>query len=220
MTGLILVTCEVGQADHMEVAYGDDLIIEGFPNGTGYNLRGFMVNRHTEFDVYTPGLDSNAVIAGVMEWGTVGANLHLVAVAMGEPPANSICGGKVAGLENLQHGYDGRFTIISAPLSDGLIGLACWRADGSEADIVLDSTWGPMYTSENARTVTLHEVGHTVGIDHSDTIASIMAPYFAGPAHLQADDIAAIREVYGLAGTGPDCATRICKRIPMIVGDR
>jgi hypothetical protein len=47
-------------------------------------------------------------------------------------------------------------------------------------------------------TVMLHEIGHALGIDHSNVVGSVMEPIYAGSRRsLTADDIAAIQAIYG-----------------------
>jgi len=49
-------------------------------------------------------------------------------------------------------------------------------------------------------TVAAHEIGHTLGLDHSDDPDSLMYPSYSGPHRFLAnDDIAGIQSLYGLA---------------------
>jgi hypothetical protein len=52
-------------------------------------------------------------------------------------------------------------------------------------------------------TVALHEAGHALGLGHSDRPGSVMYPYYRFASGLTNDDIAAIRRLYGPAGTQP-----------------
>lgn len=49
-------------------------------------------------------------------------------------------------------------------------------------------------------TVALHELGHSLGLDHSDVLGSVMEPVYAGARRmLHADDIAGIQTIYGVS---------------------
>jgi hypothetical protein len=50
--------------------------------------------------------------------------------------------------------------------------------------------------------VVLHEVGHSLGLRHSDRPGSVMYPYYRRLAALQADDIAALQRLYASPVTG------------------
>jgi hypothetical protein len=49
--------------------------------------------------------------------------------------------------------------------------------------------------------VTLHEAGHALGLGHSDQPGAVMYPYYKLSSGLASDDIAAIQDLYGSAGT-------------------
>ena len=75
-----------------------------------------------------------------------------------------------------------------------------------DSDIIFNSsiTWGIHDNNSNSpidfKRVALHEVGHTLGLDHSGTTASIMYPlYQNNVTTLQTDDINGIRAIYGNA---------------------
>jgi len=52
--------------------------------------------------------------------------------------------------------------------------------------------------------VALHELGHALGLGHSDNPNAVMYPYYRRVTQLNAEDIAAIRELYSTAsGTSP-----------------
>lgn len=54
------------------------------------------------------------------------------------------------------------------------------------------------------RTVALHEVGHALGLDHSDIVGSVMEEGYHGVRHeLTADDIAGIQALYGTGAAVP-----------------
>jgi hypothetical protein len=54
-------------------------------------------------------------------------------------------------------------------------------------------------------TVAAHEIGHTLGLDHSDDPKALMYASYSGPRRfLGTDDIAGIQSLYGLSSTSPD----------------
>ncbi|MBI5958010.1 MAG: matrixin family metalloprotease [Chloroflexi bacterium] len=65
-----------------------------------------------------------------------------------------------------------------------------WTAYGGETDLYVTAT---------------HEIGHALGLDHSDDEAAIMFPYLIETSGLDRDDIDGIQRLYGPdTGTGPD----------------
>ncbi len=64
----------------------------------------------------------------------------------------------------------------------------------------VDSTTGDV----DLETVAAHEIGHTLGLDHSDDPNALMYPSYEGPHRsLGSDDIAGIQDLYGLASNPP-----------------
>lgn len=56
-----------------------------------------------------------------------------------------------------------------------------------------DFTWG---TASDILSVALHEIGHSIGLDHTTSSAAIMFPFDQGFQTLQADEIAAAQAMY------------------------
>lgn len=88
-----------------------------------------------------------------------------------------------------------------------------WGLDGhlvsDQIVFDIDENWSTAasatsYTSILFQSVATHEIGHALGLDHSETADALMAPYYnPSITSPQADDIAAIRAIYGGGGATP-----------------
>jgi hypothetical protein len=102
----------------------------------------------------------------------------------------------------------------------------------TEADIVLNpfqqfSTDGTFGTFDLESTLT-HEIGHMLGLHHSEVLCATMAASFArngtmgftdlGPRTLSTSDVAAIRELYGAPVGVEDCCAAIGGKLVMAAG--
>jgi hypothetical protein len=99
---------------------------------------------------------------------------------------------------------DGFNDVGWAALSDGTLGVTWSILNGTdEADMAL-STIVPWHTgctsvanSFDIQSVLLHENGHVAGLDHADSTASVMYPFYQGAAcSLDVLDQQAIAELY------------------------
>lgn len=187
-------------------AKASDIRVESYcpagecPFDDDYSLTGF---RQTEplvtFVYYSQGAPYGsqvaAVGAGVEEWGaaTNSVTNTVMAQAAGAPVTH-LCGGDYGA--PMARGLNGQNDIIWAPLAGGAIGRACWSG-ADEADVVLDSGWAGFANVGATRTVVLHEVGHAVGLSHTNVLGAVMYPSYSSPLPLHPDDLAGFCAVYG-----------------------
>jgi len=82
----------------------------------------------------------------------------------------------------------------------GLI-ICKWKIEHCLSMDVYSICWlGVLRTGTNLLQVAVHEIGHSLGLGHSDVQSSIMAPFYRGYKpnfSLDRDDIAGIRYLYG-----------------------
>ncbi len=65
-----------------------------------------------------------------------------------------------------------------------------------------DEAWG-LDSGIDVYSVALHELGHALGLGHSDRPGAVMYPYYSRLAALTQEDIEAIRELYAARETAP-----------------
>ncbi|MGY3408349.1 hypothetical protein ACVWZV_004462 [Bradyrhizobium sp. GM5.1] len=86
------------------------------------------------------------------------------------------------------------------------LGMASFPGTGNEGYVWINSasSWNP----HNLFMVTLHELGHSLGLDHELHATAVMNPAnIEGLAGLQADDIAGIQGIYGAQDNLPPVYT-------------
>ena len=82
------------------------------------------------------------------------------------------------------------------PLGSGILGMACWTANGQECDIAysLAFSWANM----DIQSVAAHEAGHCLGMGHSADPSALMYYALNGVKHaILPDDLAGLCAIYG-----------------------
>ncbi len=172
-------------------------------------------------------VDAAAISAAAASWGTLGANF-----------AFADDGLTTATPDGCQNVPDGRNTVGWAPLGHGVLAMTCtyWStSEGAvEFDMQIDPTWA--WTTEasvikvDLQSVTTHEFGHALGVDHpcdftrpttctdSNRAAVMYGSYAAGTNRRvqQADDLAAIRAVYGATAAALTTPTMPAPQQPLL----
>jgi hypothetical protein len=116
-------------------------------------------------------------------------------------------GGQALGTRGAVQG-DTRFgdvRVAAAPLSAGALASASpfsWTGTTFAGDMVFSSSRpfraGGSASAFDIYSIALHEAGHALGLDHSDAPGSALADGYGLRPGLTADDVAAIRAIYGV----------------------
>jgi hypothetical protein len=162
------------------------------------------------FYVDIPGYENNWNIAfesAMSSWQSAGFTFKIVRDAYSDP-----CGG--SGNRNNKNGVG--FSADYCGVSFGSTTLAIttiWFSTFQieETDIVFNSNqdWdvysGPYQSYANDfQRVALHELGHSIGLDHEDSLPSIMGSFISDIETLQYDDYRAVSILYGLDDSDTD----------------
>jgi chitinase len=104
-------------------------------------------------------------------------------------------------------GWDATNTVISAPTTG--ITTDAWNGSNTitDADIRLNAAYSATYSPfSNFDATITHEVGHSIGLQHSDVQNQVMSgpplTSYDGLSALGSDDIAGCAHLYGAAGGG------------------
>ena len=79
----------------------------------------------------------------------------------------------------------------------GVQAHAFYPSSGGDIHFDDDETW----TRDSLLPIAVHEIGHSLGLNHSDVPGSIMTPFtttLSSRAVLSDDDVSGIRAIYGM----------------------
>jgi hypothetical protein len=112
--------------------------------------------------------------------------------------------------ERASHGdgspFDGLGTIRSNLLAHAFFPPPCGGAFAGALHFDEDETWTDQKAPGRIRllNVAIHEIGHLLGLDHSDTQDAIMFAFYDDDVDsLRPDDIAGVQALYGAPPAGP-----------------
>jgi hypothetical protein len=110
----------------------------------------------------------------------------------GTPGRNNIDFVFASGGHGDPYPFDGRGRVLAHTFYPGDVTPEPFAGDIHFDD---DESWGTVIDPD-LYSVVLHEVGHSLGLGHSDRPGAVMYPYYRRLESLQADDIAALRRLY------------------------
>lgn len=123
------------------------------------------------------------------------ANIDFIQVADdGSPSGRDSLSSSTGSIRIGASRYDQRVLGVGFPRFDGSIG-----GKGLDGDILLNSLFGATFRNDPTflTGLALHEIGHTLGLAHSNARPSVMSEFGQLFPVLQPDDIAGIQFIYG-----------------------
>ncbi len=156
-----------------------------------------------------PGMSQEDVVAAV---ASATSKWHAVCLGLTFTPISGDNADIKFLFASLDHGdgvpFDGKGHILAHAFSPG-------EGRGGDVHFDSDETWTGFSSSgkTNLAAVALHELGHSLGLDHSNEINSIMYPYYRlSVTELQPDDIAGISHLYNCTSSDPGgCGNGACE---------
>jgi peptidoglycan hydrolase-like protein with peptidoglycan-binding domain len=172
--------------------------------GAPYVLRGCSYQGHHRVLTYaftnaTPDLPGDAerapIRAALASWAQI-TNIDFVEVSPAQNPIVTF------GWHTGNHGDGSSFDGPGRILAHAFYPPPCGGAHAGKCHFDEDETWA---LSQNQgfdlQTVSLHELGHIIGLDHSTVAGSVMFPTYSGERRvLKPDDIAGAQALHGKRG--------------------
>lgn len=195
--------------------------VGGFPaeGGATWSIMGLGLSDASGFDSHSGAATSditslgytlvaieNIINTAMNTWANVSGftNLGQVADANVGFGAAESAGGQYGDIRIGAVYIDGSSGVLAHAYQPGT--EAIFGAGGTIAgDMHLDSSEDWVNTFDLS-SVILHELGHSLGLNHSEDVNSIMYPYYSGALTLGTDDIAGIQSIYGAAVPLPGAA--------------
>lgn len=147
---------------------------------------------------FTPDLSSafveSAVAGAVSQWTGATSGLSITKVGSG----GDITLGFATGDHGDGYPFDG---------PSGVLAHAFYPAYGGDVHFDDAETWTTNGSGGiSFPSVALHELGHSLGLDHSFVAGAAMLPYYSGQTYLSEDDVLGIQELYAIRSGSPPAA--------------
>jgi Matrixin len=136
----------------------------------------------------------SAVAGAVSQWTGATSGLSITKVGSG----GDITLGFATGDHGDGYPFDG---------PSGVLAHAFYPAYGGDVHFDDAETWTTNGSGGfSFPAVALHELGHSLGLDHSFVAGAAMLPYYSGQAYLSEDDVLGIQELYAIRSGSPPAA--------------